>query len=469
MKFPIIIEDRQPLPQFDPPIQDVPQFRNRDAGEGGFWARIVYQDANLPWRYAFVESFRIFDATAAYSSGDINFFGYVFGWLGGVNQTTNIYGLASQYIPPQGEMSVWQTEEGYGPGGQWSDILAASGYYTSQGVPGGTQVYPGSVVNWADEVNHNQSVPIGSVVWLRSAEVYTEPAYSTINGNYAFEWSYPILGRIGFGHKVSSSDLANDNQYQWQEVRRQRLSTSNQGVVTQFAPNCRQSDPLLAYPWVGPLLWPAREINGNIAVPLDATVWLWPGQVIEYAPDGCVVNQEYLFEYQPSPEWGSWVLTGTSTGTTLASGTNITVTSAEWATTLNLAPGQAVEQAVASTAPGCIQINRVGNYQLSWNVAIVANSPITPITNGTWGAAINGGGGSTKSYWTGGVTQWYDSMTIITQFFVEQAALPYTLSFSVTFDAPPAGTTVAFQESGSTINILRLDDNIQPPQIFGPP
>lgn len=131
---------------------------NPSIGEGGFWAKIVFQDTMYTTRYAFIQQHRMIDPAA--HPGDVSF--------RDANNTN-----------PPGEQSLWN-ETGSGP---FKQAYRTDGAMAS--------IAKGRVINWATEVNGNSSVPINTIVWMRGGEHYDEAEFGTPQDDYSFSFDSP--------------------------------------------------------------------------------------------------------------------------------------------------------------------------------------------------------------------------------------------------------------------------------------
>jgi hypothetical protein len=137
-------------------------------GEGGFWARIAFQDTNRPTRYGFIQQYRIFDPAAGTG-------------LGGNPSKGDVAFKDANVNSPPGEQSLWNAD-GTGP---VTTVYAVNGQV--KGVP------QGFVVNWATESNGNQGVPIGAFVWIRRGETYSDPDLNTYCDDATFDYNFPLI------------------------------------------------------------------------------------------------------------------------------------------------------------------------------------------------------------------------------------------------------------------------------------
>lgn len=233
-------------------------------GEGGFWAKIVFQDADYPGRYAFIEQVRCIDPKTLAPK----FF----------NTDHDIVNKVTKQLPT-GERSLWNDYGGNPYNQAWKSGTGLA------------SIQQGQVVNWAEEVNASASVPIGAVVWLRPGEEYTDQDSGFLRTDYTFAWSI-IWAKITGGHKVSSTDSATDSLYQWKEVYRKRLpSGQNEWDIV---PDGNQSEQG-ADPIVGPFKNPAQEINSATDLTTGTIVKLYRGNALAYNPDGTIYSQEWMF------------------------------------------------------------------------------------------------------------------------------------------------------------------------------
>jgi len=199
MRFPILHKQSPALeaqPEAVAQAGSIPLGINREKGEGGFYGKIVYQDVNRPWRYAFIENVRSFDNSAGANPGNAS----------GVpaNVTANGDTVFLDCDPskngPPGERSIWN-DNTPGPFVQFIDTQ------------GQIKAIPGrEVLNWAEEVNHNEAVPIGSIVWIRGGETYVEGDHKAIRTDYTFSLNTPDVCTFSINWASGNWTFANDYQ-----------------------------------------------------------------------------------------------------------------------------------------------------------------------------------------------------------------------------------------------------------------
>jgi hypothetical protein len=456
MEWPIVQKSQTLATPVQVEQAGLPAGIDHSRGEGGFYGRIVFQDTSKPWRYAFVQAYRLFDPTDL----DVYFF------ESGPGQQTQ---RGRQFDAPGGESSLWNESAG----NPFLNVKTAEGK---------NAVIPeGRVVNWAEETNRVQSVPIGAWIWVRGGEDYAEPDMKTPRHDYTFTWSWPIYAKIVGRHFVSAGDNTPNNQYQWIEQRRERDPNDPQKIKWSDAIEYRHSTltPFLAGPVIGPINSPAREINGNIAVPAGpnihpydanygAIVVLYPGQVIEYDALGKIVDQEWLFSYEGGPTYGNYEISGGVNNSQIISSAANNLTVAVNTQTANIAQ-------VART----VELRRTGAYAVVWTCSVkgrIAQGDLTglastlraavsvdiPYASGFKIVLIQDGNPHSVSEGNWGAcdtieaNDGYSGNAVITTIVqVSGAVLPSVL----TFDVEATGANAShFAINDSQIIIIRIDD-----------
>ncbi len=295
---------------------------NRDKGQDGFWARIVFQDEGYPFRYAFIEQHR-FQNPAAYGH-DSNVASDA-DWINS-NQSLDATGNVVSPLPTDaqhnfesyvGEQSIWNIgNEAIGI--PFNKINADDAGDNLDGKADGTvRIPPGKVFLWATEVNKNQSVPNGSIVWMTTGPTYQSGELNPNNQqvtnvtqiDYKFMYSLPVYAMIMGQQTIGSTsgggtgpNAAPNGNYSWEEVHRERKLDIPDRLVWNYSnPNGEWRDSRPAYGGYFDIglpspLQPAREINGQTKVPFGTIVLLYPSQVIQYNSDGTVYSTEWLFE-----------------------------------------------------------------------------------------------------------------------------------------------------------------------------
>jgi hypothetical protein len=281
--------------------------------------------------------------------------------------TPDAGGTQVQIQGPPGEMSVWSDITGTGP------FTKVNQLQTSGGGIQPLTLNPLQVLNWAEEVNGNQSVPIGLIVWMRCGENYLDKLTMTPRDDYTFLYQLPIYAKILGRHKQHDSDPAPDNLYMWIEAARAPLTIGGDAQSSwESNGTVRQSVPATNTMWIDDdqasgLKFAALEINGDIGVPLcdgngDTIVRLSPGQVLAYDSVGNITDQEWLFDYNgdQSPEWADYLTAGSATGNTITS-MNMTLQR----NTLN----------IKIDDDNNISFCRPGEYMLVWSVYVSGTIP----------------------------------------------------------------------------------------------
>ena len=235
----------------------------------GFYARIVFQDRGIPWRYAYVQQYRMYNPAAAVPaspSGDADF--------QDANQAGGVPGEASVYNVAGGQPYAQVTAQ----------IANSSGTVT----PTAQAISPGQVLNWADETAHCPNVPNDAIVWIHRGEIYCDPDTKTMREDATFTWSTPIYAAI--------DSLNSDGTVAtWHEVYRAARTASVNLGWSAVDDGYDSSD--------GPLV----ELNGNNSA-AGTVVRAYVGSPTGYNSDGTVYTQEFLFAVAAS----LWALTGQS-------------------------------------------------------------------------------------------------------------------------------------------------------------
>ena len=288
---PGFINTPTPEPKADAPADTVPQGIDRSIGEGGFYAKILFQDEVYPWRYAFVQLHRMWDPT--YKEGNVAHPEIVF-----FNSFYDQQDDGTTIPTAPGEMSLYNIgNEAKGkPASQMPTTdVSTLGY-----------IQEGEVILWAEEVNRNQSVPHGAKVWMRHGAVYPDVNAGFPAKDYTFQWQAPLFAQItglGFNDGAAHESETNpgtrfyNGDYQWVEMYRKRdVNNADNPSNLKWAkvPNGYQSSTNSDNSGKN-IIDPAREFNGQ-PVAVGSIVKLYPGQPITWNADGTLYSQEWLFD-----------------------------------------------------------------------------------------------------------------------------------------------------------------------------